>query len=403
MLAVLAALAILAEVRATSYALLQRLQAQLRDGLPLRLVALGGSSTAGQVYRRNSPLLYAARLASWANESRPHGETLVVNAGTPGTGPTYMEKCLTSQLPPEAEPNLVLVEYSQNCGTWEDGLALERLLRRLLQLPSVPAVVYVALPTWGELLTHWSNSTRPCPYDAELAAHYGVPFVRPFFPRTQWLELLVERNGIMQDAKHAAHPTAEGHAIVAAALQRLLSKAWSTPPAKGLLSNPRAQQSLPLPPPLYSRDASVRHSEPRGQSWLSKVTRGGRLAKADLLSNPSPRVPNYELPSSLCMSGAELAPHVLPSTDGFHSVVEGSRFHPKPGYAAKHAGARLSLCHRRRSRRCHAATCATHGASAPCKRGPFALTRASAVGSARAVYGPIAGASTLVVDTQATT
>ena len=385
MLAVLAAVAILAEVRATSYALLQRLQAQLRDGLPLRLVALGGSSTAGQVYRRNSPLLYAARLASWANESHPHGETLVVNSGTPAAGPTYMEKCLTSQLPPEAEPNLVLVEYSQNCGTWEDGLALERLLRRLLQLPSAPAVVYVALPTWGELLTHWSNSTRQCPYDAELAAHYGVPFVRPFFPRTQLLELFVERNGKMQDAKHAAHPTAEGHEIVAAALRRLLSKAWSAPPAKGLLSNPRAQQSLPLPPPLYSRDASVRHSVLKGNTWGSKVTRGGRLAKADLLSNPSPRVPNYELPSSLCMSGAELAPYVLPSTDGFQSVVEGSRFHPKPGYAAKHAGARLSLCHRRRSRRCHAATCATHGASAPCKRGPFALTRASAVGSARAV------------------
>ena len=79
---------LLAELSASSYQLLQRLQAQLSDGLPLRLVALGGSSTAGHRYDRNSPLLYFARLAQWVNESRPHRETLVTNSGTPAAGPT---------------------------------------------------------------------------------------------------------------------------------------------------------------------------------------------------------------------------------------------------------------------------------------------------------------------------
>ena len=112
---------------------------------------------------------------------------------------------------------------------------------------------------------------------------------------------------------------------------------------------------MPLPPPRYSRDARVRHSELKGNTWRSSVSRGGagRLANADLPSAPSPRVPNYELPSSLCMSGAELAPFVLPSTRGFQPVVEGSKLHPKPGYVASHVGARLSLCPRRGSRRCH--------------------------------------------------
>ena len=77
---------------ATSYALLQGLRAQLIDGLPLRMVALGGSSTSGHVLSRSSPLLYFSRLASWINESHPHAETLVVNSGTPASGPTYMEK-----------------------------------------------------------------------------------------------------------------------------------------------------------------------------------------------------------------------------------------------------------------------------------------------------------------------
>jgi hypothetical protein len=72
---------------------LKELQRRLLDGQPLRLAALGGSSTAGHQLPRDSPLLYYNRLVGWINESHPHVETLVVNSGTPATGPTYMEKC----------------------------------------------------------------------------------------------------------------------------------------------------------------------------------------------------------------------------------------------------------------------------------------------------------------------
>ena len=72
---------------------LQELRGRLLDGQPLRLAALGGSSTAGHQLPQDSPLLYYNRLAGWINESHPHVETLVVNSGTPATGPTYMEKC----------------------------------------------------------------------------------------------------------------------------------------------------------------------------------------------------------------------------------------------------------------------------------------------------------------------
>lgn len=150
----------------------------------------------------------------------------------------------------------MLVEFSQNCASREDGLALERLLRRLLQLASVPAVVYVALPTWGEL-KHGPNASRPCPFDAELAAHYGVPVVRPHFHRSEWSRLFAESaHDAHMDGQHAAHPTADGHAIVAAALRQLFSKAWGTPPENGL---PRghALQPPPLPPPYYSRDIAA--------------------------------------------------------------------------------------------------------------------------------------------------
>ena len=241
-----------------------------------------------------------------------------------------------------------------------------------MQLASAPAIVYVALPTWGEL-KHGVNATRPCPYDAELAAHYGVPLVRPSFPRSYAeLSRLFSEPVSKMDGAHAAHPTADGHALVAAALRRLFSTAWGTPPEKG---RHRARQPPPLPSPCYSRDASVRHSEQVGNRWQSTVTIGG--AKADRHSKlASPSEPNYELPSSLCMSGAELAPYVLPSTKGFHPVVEGSKLHPKPGYVAMHGGARLSLCTAAGYKEVPPSGC--HGAATalcwPCL--PFAITRA---------------------------
>ena len=202
------------------------------------------------------------------------------------------------------------------------------------------------MPTWGEL-KHGVNATRPCPYDAELAAHYGVPFVRPIFPQAQLFHLFDSReSNLFFDSvaahKHAAHPVADGHALIAAALRGLLNAAWGAPPQRSH-GHPRPRQPPPLPPPLYSRDARVRHSELHGNSWRSTVS-GDSLAKTNLASKPSPSEPNYELPSSLCMSGAELAPYVLPSTRNFHAVVEGSKLHPKPGYVARHVGARLSLC-----------------------------------------------------------
>ena len=125
---------------------LQRLQAQLQAGHPLHLAAVGGSSTAGHSLARDSEDLYHRRLGSWINSSFPHADHHVVNSGTPAAGPQYMEKCLSSQL--MGNENLVLIEYTQNIDlhTPQDGLALERLLRRLLLWPSSPAIVYLSLP-----------------------------------------------------------------------------------------------------------------------------------------------------------------------------------------------------------------------------------------------------------------
>ena len=67
---------------------------------------------------------------------------------------------------------MVLVEYAQNTENVHDAHALERLLRRLLQLPSYPAVVLVNLPTLrqlGGIKAAEGQWIRP------LAAHYALP------------------------------------------------------------------------------------------------------------------------------------------------------------------------------------------------------------------------------------
>ena len=126
---------------------------RLRRGCPLRFAALGGSSTAGHALQRWSPALFHSLLLRHINASFPHAEHRHANAGTPGTGPVYMDKCLRYELPGWLEQlDLVTLEYTQNNQYFADKVSLERLIRRLLALPSRPAVVLVSFPAWSQLL-----------------------------------------------------------------------------------------------------------------------------------------------------------------------------------------------------------------------------------------------------------
>ena len=119
---------------------------------------------------RDSPQLYHALLHAWLSNRTGDRHS---NSGTPASGPQYMEKCLQLQL---AEPvDLVLVEFAQNMEHGEeDGLALERLLRRLLLLRSKPAIVVVNLPKWGRRGTRADEEHKRV---NPLVAHYGLPAV----------------------------------------------------------------------------------------------------------------------------------------------------------------------------------------------------------------------------------
>ena len=318
---------------------LQQLFTRLAAGCPLQLAALGGSSTAGHTLARDSEQLYHRRLAAWINGSYPHDLHWVINSGTPAAGPQYMEKCLSSQLPPS--PNLVVVEYTQNTdmSNANDGLALERLLRRLLLWPSAPAVVYLSLPTRHELLqanssssssgsssSSWARSSALHKWAEPLTSHYSIPMVRPHWDLGTASTFFTDDP--LRSRVHALHPNAAGHERVARALIERMEQARTAP----VLALPA------LPPPLYTRSAAVHHSVAQNAyAWAGK-------RDSTETEDAAAEQPNTELPGSLCTGGAELAPLVT-HADGFHAVVEGSVLHAKPGYMALEAGSSLGLCY----------------------------------------------------------
>ena len=84
-----------------------------------------------------------------------------------------LAQCLAYQIPQTID--LAVVEYSQNIAHTHDGLALEGLLRRLLSMPSAPAVVLLSLPARFVRSQRESAGQR---WVEPLAAHYDLPLLR---------------------------------------------------------------------------------------------------------------------------------------------------------------------------------------------------------------------------------
>ncbi|GLC45541.1 hypothetical protein PLESTM_001747400 [Pleodorina starrii] len=133
-----------------------------------------------------------AAAASGASAGAASGRSLAVpavrfrsrheclNGAVPGTQSSYMSSCLNHHLPPGVD--LVLVEYAANDSpvpkwTFADPgrRALERLIRKLLRLPSKPAVVLVNM--FAIAAAH-GNYLHSAERDfSELATYYGLPSV----------------------------------------------------------------------------------------------------------------------------------------------------------------------------------------------------------------------------------
>ena len=323
---------------------LEVLHSALTQGTLLQLVALGGSTTWGHGMQMKKPLVYHQRLLKWIKEQFPEAQDshLALNSGTAATGPQYVEKCLASHLLPA--PNLVLIEFTQNLENHLDELGLERLLRRLLLLPSLPAIVVVSLPNCREGMPMRCFPVRHEGAVKPLAAHYGLPMIVPFGSTKE--AVLADPSWLMDIPSErppngkGTHASEDGHARIAGALQQLLLDSWRANATSVASTKPymrRRQQPphpWPLPRPLFNRSAGV------FESVQSKTGRWRGVAP-----NGSFSVRNYELAGAHCVAASELSSYALSHTKGWNYTTEGTWPVQKPGYVAHAAGETLDLCY----------------------------------------------------------
>ncbi|GIL54226.1 hypothetical protein Vafri_9775, partial [Volvox africanus] len=163
-----------------------------RNGERLRIGALGGSITAGHGVG-GIDFSFTRYFMDWINlalppndKSRPSlmNDTTkhdFLNGAVPGTVSGYTSSCLHNHLIPD--PDLVLVEFAINdspISTWTlDGAVarrpFERLLRKLLRLPSKPAVVLINMYAVAPASNKYHHTAERD--FGELASYYSLPSV----------------------------------------------------------------------------------------------------------------------------------------------------------------------------------------------------------------------------------
>ena len=286
-----------------SHARLRCVLERLRSQQPVRVVALGGSISAGLSFgvRKGAvgAWLYHAKVANALNVAFPPSPLsngtarrhAHYNGALPATGPGFFELCLESRLP-DGPIDLILLEFAANTEGRPD--AFERLLRRLLSRPNPPghappAIVVVNTHIFRLKGQHrmacWkkSNANQATLIDsavhrkeqtwedkinfgdedriAEVAAHYDTPLVSV---RSALLEEMkrgmstsMRGSVFMNDCKH---PNGQGHTYLA---QMVLARLWAAKRGAGDNSSTCDGADAPttLPPPMLPGAGAVVSSQ----------------------------------------------------------------------------------------------------------------------------------------------
>ena len=91
---------------------LQKVMMKLKEGLPVRVVTIGGSVTAG-LHGVGDGLPWPQYLFDFLQNAYPDNQSFLgTNAAVPGTISSYMAACVNIHVPNTT--NLLLVEYSVN-------------------------------------------------------------------------------------------------------------------------------------------------------------------------------------------------------------------------------------------------------------------------------------------------
>jgi lysophospholipase L1-like esterase len=278
-----------ADLPATVDHRLQALMQRLEKGEPVTVVTLGGSITTGYAAQPPREKGWAALLA------RSLGPNVkLVNAGVSGTDSAAAVQRLDAHVI-AAQPDLVIVEFGVN-DQWLDpavrASSYEALLRRLLNAPSHPAVLVLALTQQG------NQSRDAVDLQLQLARHYG--FTALDFGA--WADRHGGWTGLYDEP---VHPNARGHERIALAIEQTL-RAVSKAPATNV--------SAALPAPLYGRAHEFTHlwSGDSLQPWRNRGFERGGEVHPEWVALPGGQSPGWvskadDAEASFLVWGSEVA------------------------------------------------------------------------------------------------
>ncbi|GFR47718.1 hypothetical protein Agub_g9472 [Astrephomene gubernaculifera] len=348
-----------------------RLRRFVRDLLtgrkPMRIGAIGGSITCGQGTSNATQYGWFSVLGRWLVDSLPGLHVSARNGAVPATPSAFMIMCLELSVDPDVD--LVLVEYQVNDGMQDKVYnnevvrGMERLLRRLLDLPGRPAVVFMQVPTHG--MAQDPPDAVPFHVTMEdlqgaLSQYYDVQYLSM---RTALFKLAaVQRHAgfTWRELFVDHHPGDAGNRVMADLAAFLIQET-----ALDLLLDPFTPEEEaqaregPLPPPMYKgnlpptapmcllgegfKAVVTLLPDPSSSSSSSTTSNTTTATGPSLLPSPPPypAATPYPPPGP---PGPPAPPAPPPDAVGFFWVVEGhDPQHPKVGYVANRAGSELRL------------------------------------------------------------
>eukprot|EP00884_Botryococcus_braunii_P008547 jgi/Botrbrau1/17694/Bobra.0166s0118.1 len=276
---------------------LRRVLRRLVAGQAIKVVMVGGSVTVGMgASTRNDS--YPQLVLRWLSSLQPAGAPPIqmVNSAVSATTSSYASQCVSDFVPQDAD--LVFVEYSvndwevlnANRSRWMDNgirRGFERLMRKVLQLPHVPAIIL--LHWWSPLHFHSSYWNVAEDQLDVIGGYYGLQSIS--FRNAYYHDIMTGTPGFrLEDIFcDVVHPNNLGHRyfadLVIYYLQNALASALLTPNQWGPLHRS-------LPPPMFKGNSRMLDGKClKGEAFRSAVVsaKGFRWVNEAKAKAPQPK------------------------------------------------------------------------------------------------------------------
>lgn len=297
---------------------------KLAAGLPIRMAFLGGSITQGHGSSEYGKTDFVTTVFDWIRKAFPHPDHQLTNGAVAGVGSLYFALCSEWHMP--ENPDLVVLEFNINDGGEARGgpirRAHERLIRKLLNLPSRPAVVELSFMHYQQ--PEWWDMDSPFRFGGEdelmvFAEFYHMPLLSvrtmewgnviqtAMDPKSPEADRLRDMWGPEVDGRmDMAHPHHKGHKYMADLVVHFIFDVLSGLHREPLAAIDEEWANKPLSNPLYKNN------------WEAKTLH-------------------------TCLMAQMVDELVVAKDEGWALVNEGNEHKAKWGYVSSTVGSSLTL------------------------------------------------------------